>query len=84
MAGTSPPSALITEQGRRVHLRIQGRQYELGQTELRALLGLPPGSPGLGITVNNDRFHFEFSADGKAVELSARQLHRLMAKQLAS
>ena len=34
------PSALITEQGQRVLLRIEGRHYELSQDELRSLLGL--------------------------------------------
>jgi hypothetical protein len=80
----SPPSALIADQGRRVLLRIQGRQYELSQQELRMLLGLPPGPPGLGITVDRDRLRFEFAADDQAVEASAAQLQRRLAKQLPS
>src|SRR5688572_16171860 len=31
---------------------------------------------GLGITVNGDRFHFEFVADGQEIELSEEQLRR--------
>jgi hypothetical protein len=78
------PSALITDQGRRVSLRIQGRLYELSQEELRSLLGLPPGPPGLGITIDRNRFRFEFVGDSQTIELSAEQLHRRLAKQLAS
>jgi hypothetical protein len=36
----------------------------------------------LGITIDRDRFYFEFAADGRTVELSARQLHRRLKKQL--
>ena len=57
MARTAP-SALIMDQGRRVLLRIQGRQYELSQDELHILLGLPSGPPGLGITIDRNRFRF--------------------------
>jgi hypothetical protein len=77
----SVPSALITDQGQRVLLRIEGQYYELSQPELRALLGLPPGPPGLGITIDGDRLCFEFAADQLTVELSARQLHRRLAGQ---
>jgi hypothetical protein len=80
----SLPSALITDQGRRVPLRIQGRFYELGQDELRALLGLPSGPPGLGITVEGSRLRFEFAADQQAVELSAGQLHRRLSRWVTS
>jgi hypothetical protein len=81
MAGPSP-SALITDQGRHVLLRIEGRLYELSQEELRALLGVPPGPSGLGITIDGNRFHFEFVADNQTVELSAEQLYHRLAKQL--
>ena len=76
------PSALITDQGRRVNLRIQDRIYELSQEELRTLLGLPPGPAGLGITIDRNRFRFEFVGDKQIVEVSAEQLHRRLAKQL--
>jgi hypothetical protein len=77
------PSALITDNGRLVHLRLQGRFYELTQEELRALLGLPPGPPGLGITIDRERLHVEF-AGARPVEISATQLQRRLAKQLAA
>ncbi len=77
------PSALITGQGQRVLLRIQGRLYELSQQELRTRLGLPEGPPGLGITIDRDRFRFEFAAS-QPVEFSSRQLQRRLAKQLIS
>jgi hypothetical protein len=77
----SAPSALITDQGRRVLLRIQGRYYELSQPELRTLLGLPAGPPGLGITIDGGRLRFEFAADQRTVQLSASQMHRRLAKQ---
>jgi hypothetical protein len=83
MAGLSP-SALITDQGRRVGLRIRGRHFQLSQEELRGLLGLPPGLPGLGITIDSNRFCFESPADQKTVELSAEQLKRRLAKQLTN
>ena len=84
MKTRSTPSALVTDEGRRVLLRIQGRHYELDQTELRSLLGLPDGPPGVGITIERDRLHFEFAADEQAVKISASQLHRRLAKQAAS
>ena len=37
----------IAVEGERVLLRIHGRYYELSQQELRNLLGLPAGPPGL-------------------------------------
>jgi hypothetical protein len=70
MAALSP-SALITDQGRRVGLRMRGRLYELGQEDLHNVLGLPPGPPGLGITIDRNRFRFEFAADHQTIELSA-------------
>ncbi len=78
------PSALITDQGKRVLLRLEGRFYELSQQELRSLLGLPAGTPGLGISIDGDRLRFEFAADHQSIELSARQLHRRLAKQTTS
>ena len=83
MAGSSA-SALITDQGRRVLLRIQGRIYELSQEELRTLLDLPAGPPGLGITIDRNRFTFEFAADDQTVELTAEQLRRRLAKQVTN
>jgi hypothetical protein len=77
----SAPSALITDQGRRVLLRLGGRYYELNQSELRALLGLPPGPPGLGISIDGSRLCFEFAADDQTVEMSATQLQRRLASQ---
>jgi hypothetical protein len=77
----SAPSALITDQGQRVLLRIHGRYYELSQPELRSLLGLPPAPPGLGITIDGSTMCFEFSADCQTVQVSAEQLHRRLARQ---
>jgi hypothetical protein len=79
----SSSSALITDEGRQVLLRIQGRFYELSQEELRTVLGLPSGPPGLGITVDGNLLRFEFAADDQAIELSSDQLNRLLAKQVA-
>ena len=78
------PSALITDQGQRVLLRLRGRFYELSQQELRSLLGLPPGSPGLGISIEGDRVRFEFAAEQRTIELSAGQLQRRLAKQMTT
>jgi hypothetical protein len=75
----SSPSALITDNGRRVLLRVQGRFCELSQEELRTVLGFPPGPPGLGITIDRDRLRFEFVADNQIAELSAKQLRRRLA-----
>jgi hypothetical protein len=80
---TTAPSALITHKGERVLLRLQGKFYELSQQELRSILGLPPGLPGLGISIEGDQFQFEFSADDKSIEMSAVQLQRRVAKQIA-
>jgi hypothetical protein len=80
----SLPSALITDEGRRVLLRVQGRFYTLSQDELRALLGLPPGAPGLGITIDGGRLRFEFAADNRSVEISAGQLHRRLTEQVTN
>lgn len=78
------PSALVTDRGQRVLLRIRGRQYEMSQKELRALLGLPDGPPGLGITIDRDRLHFEFAADKKTLKITAAQLQRRLAKRVAT
>jgi hypothetical protein len=80
----APASALVTDKGRRIQLRIQGRYYELTQEELRSLLGLPAGPPGLGITIDRDRLCFEFAADSHTVEMSAGQLGRRLARQLTT
>jgi hypothetical protein len=79
----SSPSALITDQGQRVLLRLNGRFYELSQQALRAALGLPEGPPGLGITIDRDRLRFEFAADHQEIEMTASQLRRRLAKQLS-
>jgi hypothetical protein len=76
----SPPSALVTDQGRRVLLRINGRCHELTQDALRTLLGVPAGPPGLGIMVERRRLRFEFAADDQVVELTTSQLQRRLAK----
>ena len=77
------PSALVTEMGQRIQLRLEGRYYEITQDELRTLLGLTEGPAGVGITIDRDRLRFEFVADEQSVELSAAQLHRKLNKQLA-
>jgi hypothetical protein len=81
--GHASPSALITDQGQRV-LRLEGHFYELTQEALRTLLCLPAGSPGLGISIEGDRLRFEFAADQRTIELSAHQLQRRLARQLAA
>ena len=78
------PSALMTDKGRRVLLRVRGRHYEFDQPALRRLLGLPDGPPGVGITIDRDRLHFEFPADNQAIKITASQLQRRLAKQAAS
>jgi hypothetical protein len=75
---------LITDHGRRVLLRVLGRHYELGQDELRMLLGVPPGPPGLGITIEGNRFSFEFAADNRTIVWTAERLRRALARQLSS
>ena len=76
------PSALITDNGHKILLRIQGRFYELSHEELRTLLDLPPGPPGLGITIDRGSLRFEFPADNQTVEMTAERLQRSLAKQL--
>ena len=77
---TTGSSALITDQGERVLLRIEGSFFEFTQAELRELLGLAGGPAGLGITVDRDRFRFEFVGADKTVELSAAQLRRRLTR----
>jgi len=80
MASASP-SALITDRGERILLRVGGRHYELSQPALRQVLELPEGPPGLGITIDRDLFHFEFAGDDRSVTISAAQLRRRLAKR---
>ena len=84
MPAHSIPSALVTDKGRRILLRVSGRQYALDQTALRHVLGLPDGPPGVGITIERDRLRFDFAADKQDVKISAAQLHRRLTKQAAS
>ena len=79
-----PSSAIITDQGQRVMLRIRGSVYELGQEELCGLLGFPPGPPGLGITVDHERFCFEFTGDQRTMEVSAGQLRSRLGRQITA
>jgi hypothetical protein len=65
-----------------VLLRLHGRLYELSQQELRDLLGLPAGPPGLGISIEGNCFRFEFAADGQTIELTAKQLQGRLSKQM--
>ena len=84
MQRATSPSALVTERGNRVFIRIAGEHYQLTLKKLRALLKLPPAnSVGLGITIDRDRFSFEF-ADGPVIELSARQLQRRLSQAKAA
>ena len=76
-------SALVLDNGRRVLLRLGGRFYQVTQEELRKFLGLPPGPPGLGITIDGDRLHLEFPADHQTAEISAAQLQRRLLKKTA-
>ncbi|HEV3146547.1 MAG TPA: hypothetical protein VGZ47_21850 [Gemmataceae bacterium] len=80
---TRRPSALVTDMGRRVLLRLGGKFYELSQSELRNLLGLPDGPPGLGISIEGDRLYFEFALDQQTAKLSAGQLQRRLAKRVS-
>jgi hypothetical protein len=80
----SIPSALIIDHGKRVLLRIHGQCYELTQEALRAVLGLPDGPPGLGITINRDVLQFEFPLDHQTVQVTASQLRRRLAKEFSA
>lgn len=79
----SSVSALITDGGEKVHLRLEGRIYQLSLNELRQVLDLPEGPTGLGITVDRGRFQFEF-ADSQIVTLTSSQLHRRLARKVAA
>jgi len=80
----APPSALITDRGQRVMFRIDGRVHEMTFAELRAMLGLPPASPGLGITIDRNRLTFEFAADDSSIALTEAQLRRRLAKRIGT
>lgn len=69
----SSPSALITDHGQRILLRLDGRFFELTQEELRTALGVPTGDGGLGISIDGDRLSFELSGKERVVEMSVRQ-----------
>ena len=81
---SSSPSALITDQGARVLLRLDGRFYRLSQPALRHVLGLPDGPPGLGITIDRDRLQFDFAGDNQSLTITAAQLRRRLAKRSAT
>ena len=78
------PSALITDKGQRVQLRLQGQYYDLSHQELCNLHGLPAGAPGLGISIDSNRLRFEFTADQRTVEMSAAQLQRRLARKITT
>ena len=80
---SSSPSALITDDGASVLLRLDGRFYQLSLHTLRQVLDLPEGPPGLGITINRERLHFEF-ADHRTLTITSAQLRRRLAKRLAT
>jgi|GEM_PF-2255971 len=80
----SAPSALVIDQGSKVLFRINGKFYELTQKALRLLLGLPQGPAGLGITIDRNRFRFEFTEDNQEIELTTDQLKRRLSKQVAA
>ena len=80
----SAPSALITDMGQRVMLRLEGRFFELSQRELRELLGAPADETGLGISIDGDRLEFEFAPNEQVIEVSASQLRRRLAKRLTA
>jgi len=79
----SSPSALVTDDGASVLLRLDGRLYQLSQTALRQVLNLPEGPPGLGITIDRGRLEFEF-ADNRSLTITATQLRRRLAKRFAT
>jgi len=61
---------------------FEGDSTKVTQAELRIALGLPAGPPGLGITIDGERFHLEFPADNQQAQISAAQLQRLLAKKV--
>jgi hypothetical protein len=80
---SSSPSALITDDGASVLLRLDGRFFQLSQQALRQVLGLPEGPPGLGITIDRGRLQFEF-ADDRSLTITSTQLRRRLAKRLTT
>jgi hypothetical protein len=80
----SAPSALISDKGNCVQLRLGGRFYSLTQESLRELLGVPDGPPGLGITIDGAQIHFDFVGDDRAVTISVANLRRRLAKLSAA
>lgn len=79
----SSVSALITDGGEKIHLRFAWRIYRLTLSALRQVLDLPEGPSGLGITVDRDRFQFEF-ADDRLVTITSGQLRRRLARKVAT
>jgi hypothetical protein len=67
-----------------VLLRLNGRFYSLSQQALRQVLGLPDGPPGLGITIDRDRLHFEFAGDDRSATITSAQLQRRLAKRMVT
>jgi hypothetical protein len=76
------PSALVN--GLQVLFRLDGEVYEISQSDLRETLGLPPGPSGLGITVYDDHFQFEFARDKQTAAITAKQLKRRLIKRRAA
>ncbi|HUG91862.1 MAG TPA: hypothetical protein VML55_13575 [Planctomycetaceae bacterium] len=79
---SSAPSALVTDRGALVLLRLNGRFYSLSQQALRQILNLPEGPPGVGITIDRDRLQFEFAGDHQTATVTAAQLGRILAKRI--
>jgi hypothetical protein len=77
---TSFSSALVSDQGTLVSLRLNGHFYQLSQEDLRTVLGLPQGPPGLGVVVDRDRLRFEFVEDAQTTEISASKLRGRLAR----
>jgi hypothetical protein len=77
---SSSTSALIVDKGRKVMLRLEGCFYELSQESLREVLGVLEGPLGLGISIDQNRLRFEFAGEEKAIEMTAAQLRRRLAR----
>ena len=73
------PSALVN--GQQVLFRLDGEIHEIIQSDLRELLGLPPGPSGLGIRVYDDHFEFEFARDNQTAQITAKLLKRRLNKR---
>ena len=82
--GTSSCSALVTDEGTQVSLRLNGRFYQLSHEELRTVLGLPQGPAGLGIVVDGERMRFEFVEDNQTAEVTSSELRRRIEKHAKS